>query len=145
MTIRAGAEALQPVEQQIGQQERGQVVDRKGHLVPVRRPLEFRRKQAGVVDQEIDPVVRGQDLVGQAAHFGQRGEIGERGLDLRPARPLGRRTGAPPRCGQRSRPVMTTPHPGAGEAQCRIEPDPGARPGDDRHSLAGVVRHVSTI
>jgi hypothetical protein len=74
-------EAIQP---QIGQRERREVIDRKGQLETVRRKPVLRRKQAGIVDQHIEPVVPGQNLVRQPAHLRETRKIGERHID--PAR-----------------------------------------------------------
>ena len=72
----------------------------------------------------------GQDLAGEAAHFGQRGEIGERDLDLSSARPLGHETARRLGTG-RVAAGHDDPHAGAGEAQCGVKPDPSTRPGND--------------
>ena len=70
---RAGAE---PVEQQVGQQERRQVVDREGTLVAVGGGAAAAHRDAGVVDQHVEPGTRAQDPFGQCAHFGQRRKVG---------------------------------------------------------------------
>jgi hypothetical protein len=77
----------------------------------------------------------GKELVRQPAHLRKPRKISERNSDAigpgslgyEPARRLG------------PGPVATghdDPHAGAGETERRIEPDPGARPGDDRDRLA---------
>ena len=134
VTIRAGAEAFSRSSSRLVSRNGARWLTAKVISYPSADRCEFRRKQPGVVDQEIDPVVRGQDLGGQAPHLRERGEIGERGLDLRRPHPLGdepaRRLGAVAVAAGHDH-----PHPGAGEAQRRIEPDPGTRPGDDRDPL----------
>ena len=46
----------EPIEQQVGQQERREVVHRDGRLVPVLRELISRRDDPGVVDEHVEPV-----------------------------------------------------------------------------------------
>ena len=76
----------QPIEQQIGQQERGEMIDRKGQLEPVGRNPRSGREQPGVVDEDTDPVMGREDFVREAAHLGECREIGELHLDRRARR-----------------------------------------------------------
>ena len=110
------------------------MIDREGQLETVRRKPVVRRKQAGIVDEHIEPVVPGQDLVGQPAHVAEPRKIGERDLD--PIRPgtLGhqptRRLGPPAVAARHD-----DPHSDAGKANRSVQPDAGTRPGDDRDLL----------
>src|SRR5215472_9527108 len=77
---RRGLEAL---EQQMRQKKRGEVVYSEGQLEAIRRKAIFRGKEAGIVDEDVEPVVRREDLPRQSAHFGETREIGQ--SDLHPA------------------------------------------------------------
>ena len=124
------------------EQKWGEVVDREGQLELVERQPVLTRHQPGIVDEHIDPVVGRQEFVSQATHFGKTRKIGQQHLDPvgpgtltdKPARRLG--PGA-----------VTTdhdnPHAGMSKAECGMQPDPGACPGDDRYrcGLSVVPRH----
>ena len=66
-----GCRGQKPIEQQIRQQKGGEVIDRKGQFETVCRQPVFRRKEAGIVYEHINPVMSGQDLIGQPAHLGE--------------------------------------------------------------------------
>ena len=125
---------LEAVQQQIGQQKRREVIDRKGQLEPVRRKPVLRRKQAGIVDQHVEPVVPGQNLVRQPAHLRETRKIGERHIDPVRARALD--DPSPRLLGPRTVAAgHHDPHPGPRETQRGVQPDPGARPGHDCDQL----------
>ena len=91
------------------------MIDRKGQLETVRRKPVLRRKQAGIVDQHVEPVVPGENLVRQPPHFRETRKIGERHIDPVRARTLG----DPPARLLGPRAVAAghhDPHPGAREA-----------------------------
>ena len=69
VTIRAGA-GLEPVQEQAGEQERGQVVDGEGVFQAIGGDPAGGLEPARVVDQHVQPRVGGQDLAGQPAHLG---------------------------------------------------------------------------
>ena len=76
----AGRRALLDQRQQeTGQQEAGQIVDGKAQLVPVGAHLLRRARaagaDAGIVDQDVEPIRPLLDCLGKAAHLGQGGEI----------------------------------------------------------------------
>ncbi len=65
----------------MGQQERGQVVDRQAQFVTVFAQgalvfLACDRQHPGVVDQDVQAVVAPADIRRHAAHLGQGGQIG---------------------------------------------------------------------
>src|SRR6516164_8851340 len=88
------------VEQQVGQQKWREVIDRKSEFEPVPRKPVFRRKQPGVVDQQVEPLAAGQDVVRQPAHLGEARKVTERDRSVTNRRAASVRP--------RSRPVMTT-------------------------------------
>ena len=53
------------------------MVDRDGQLVAVLGQLKVRADQPRVVDQHIDARVLCEDCLGELAHRGEAGEIGE--------------------------------------------------------------------
>ena len=128
---------LEAVEQQIGQQKRREVIDRKGQLEPVRRKPVLRRKQAGIVDEHVEPVVRRTESRPPAG--GPPRAAKNRRAPYRPGpSPSARRpTGAPARSahgrGRSSRPASRR-----ARAQRGVKPDPGTRPRHDRDPLRPV-------
>ena len=68
---------LQPVEEELAEQKRRQVVDRPGQFDAVLRQLACSVHGAGVVDEHIQLWIAGQHLGGQSAHGGLRREIGD--------------------------------------------------------------------
>ena len=71
---------LQQRQQLVGQQEAREIVHREAQLVAVDAGLPARhrpcRADAGVVDQEVEAVHGAAHLVRQAAHLGQRRQVG---------------------------------------------------------------------
>ena len=86
VTTRAGALCLEPIQQQVGQQERGEVVDGEGVLQAVGGDVPGGPEPAHVVDQHVQARVRGEDLTGQTAHLGLDGQVGYEHIDGRVAR-----------------------------------------------------------
>ena len=78
----------QPVEQQPGQREVAEVVGPELQLEAVGGELTFGEHHAGVVDEQVDPVVRVAQRVGGRADRRERGEIQPLDLESR----LGRRS-----------------------------------------------------
>jgi len=119
-----------PVEQQIGQQEGREMVDREGQLVTIGRNRVARRDQPGIIDQHVEPLVPRPYLGGEGAHRVEAGKIGDRGFELGARHALGdkaaRRLGA-----LGIAPDHDDPHPRAREAKRRMASNSGARPGDD--------------
>src|SRR5262245_4086462 len=68
---------LQPVEEELAEQKRRQVVDRPGLFDAVLRQLPCSVHRAGVVDEHIQLSIAGQHLGGQSAHRGLRREVGD--------------------------------------------------------------------
>ena len=77
-----GSAALQQPAQHVREQERPQVVGREGRLQPIGGQLVVHRDHASVVDEDVEPVVPGQDLLGQLAYLRQARQVGGHGLDL---------------------------------------------------------------
>ena len=71
---RAGA---QPIQQQVGQEKRAQVVDREGGLQAVFGEGSGHRDGAGVVDEHVEAFIPGQEGLGQGADLALRGEIAQ--------------------------------------------------------------------
>lgn len=77
--MRAGGghhEPVHPVGEQVGEQERGQVVGLDRHLEAVDCDKWLQRDRAGVVGEHVDPVVRGPKLLGQSAYVVEDREVG---------------------------------------------------------------------
>ena len=113
------------------------MVDRKGQLEPLKSKAVPRRHQPGIVDEQIDPVVHGQDRVCQPAHFVKARKIGQQDVDSIGAGMLADKSSC--RLGPGA--VATDhddPHSGADEAEHGVEPDTRTRPGDDRDPLGSV-------
>ena len=114
---------LQPVEEELAEQKRRQVVDRPGQFDAVLRQLPCSVHRAGVVDEHIQLWIAGQHLGGQSAHRGLRREVGDECRHRRS--PPGRRPDASRR--------NTRPGPAAtddgevraarGERFCRRQPN----------------------
>ena len=96
--------------------------------------------QPGIIHQHIDPRMLCEDCLGEPAHRGEAGEIGERAGDPWRSRPLG---------DELSRPLGTAGiaadqhdlHPVAGEAERGMQSDPGAGAGDDGDRLGRARGH----
>ena len=120
----------QTIEQQVGQQERREVVDGDRQLVAVLGQLKAGADQPGIVDQHVDARVVREDCLGEPAHCGEAGEIGERAGDPWRARPLGDEPSRP--LGAAG--IAADQHdlqPVAGEAERGMQSDPGAGAGND--------------
>jgi hypothetical protein len=78
LTMRAGA-LLDQRQEKAGQQEAGEIVDGKAQLVPVRACLPGRARaagpDAGIVDQDVEPVGSLSDGVGEPSYLGKRREV----------------------------------------------------------------------
>src|SRR5690348_12972116 len=78
-----GRAGFQRLEQQVGQQERREVIERERHLNAVRRlaaaPEEDR---AGVVDEHVQAVVACTELLSRPAHLRLHTEIGDQRADV---------------------------------------------------------------
>src|SRR5207237_6677516 len=72
-----------------GQKERRQVVDGNRQFVAVLGQLKVRADESGIVDQQIDAVIVGEEGVCESAHRGDAGQIGKRGLNGAGAGALG--------------------------------------------------------
>jgi hypothetical protein len=61
---------LEPLEQQVGQKERGKVIERERVLQPVGGLVAMRPEPADVVEEDIQPQVGVEDLCGEATDLG---------------------------------------------------------------------------
>ena len=82
MTTRAGALCCQPVQQQVGEQERREMVEGEGALEPVGGDVPGVPVAADVVDQHVEPGQALEYLGGQPAHLRLGGEVGDEHVDL---------------------------------------------------------------
>ena len=78
VTTLAPGGGQQPVEQQAGEGEVAEVVGAELHLEPVGRLPAGDGHDAGVVDQDVEPVVSGGETGRERPHRGQIGQV-ERG------------------------------------------------------------------
>jgi hypothetical protein len=140
--MRAAGAGPQQRQEQRGQQKPGEVIDREAQLEPVGALLASAagRADAGVVDQDVEPVGRVPYGGGKPAHLGQARQIG------------------PEECRRASRFLDLGDHPGAslGVAAMHQDARPGApeaagdnpadavgRAGDERR-LSGQLRQSVT-
>jgi hypothetical protein len=79
----AGGEAVQ---QQAGQQERCEVVEREGALQAIGGEVPVSPEPADVIDQHIQPRIGASHLGGQMAHPGLGGHVRGKGIHRRAAR-----------------------------------------------------------
>ena len=97
------------------------MIDREGQLEPIERKPVFWRHQPSVVDQEIEPIIGGEDFVGQTPHLVEAGKIGKRNRDAVGAGSFdyeaSRRLGPIPVAADHD-----NPHPSPGEAERRMPP-----------------------
>jgi hypothetical protein len=92
------------------------MIDREGQLEPIERKPVSWRHQPGVVDQEIEPAIGGEDFVGQAPHLIEAGKIGNRDRDSVRAGSLDHKASG--RLGPIPvAPDHDNPHPRPGEAE----------------------------
>ena len=129
----------EPVQQQVRQQERREVVDRERALQTVLRDMPCRPVAAHVVHQDVEARVCRAYLLRETAHLALGGQVGGEDVDITacPADPLRGRLG----------PGLVAPddaHPGpeTGETGGRGQADPTG-PAGDQHGLAGHRGHVS--
>ena len=76
---------LQPVDEQVGEEERCQVVDGPGLLDAVLGEPALRIHRPRVVDQDVEPRAAVENLGGEPAHRPLRGEVGDEHVDPRVA------------------------------------------------------------
>jgi hypothetical protein len=129
----------QPVEEQVGEQERREVVEGEGVLESVGGDMPGVPVPAGVVDQHVDPGEAAEYLVGQAPHLGLGGQVGHERVDLTTggrAELAGRCLRAPP-VAARDRDVRAD----RGEAESGRPADPAGATRDE-HRPAGHRRDV---
>ena len=67
----------QVLAQQVGEQERRQVVERERPLEALRGDLARGEQRACVVGEDVDVLVAALDLLGQGAHLGHQRQIGD--------------------------------------------------------------------
>ena len=68
----------QAVEQEVGEQERGEVVDLEGEFVAVDRGLAVGTEDAsGIVREHVDAGVGGEQVCGEGANLLEVGEVGD--------------------------------------------------------------------
>jgi predicted alpha/beta-hydrolase family hydrolase len=130
-------------EQQRGQQKTGEVIDRKAQFEPVGALLAGAAggADAGVVDQDVEPIRRLPDRGGKAAHLGQVREIGWEERCGTPATlDLGDDAGAALRVAA----MHQDARPGRPEPRRNHPPDSVGRAGDER-GLAREIGHRASI
>ena len=138
MRVRAGRDdargrrLAQPVEQELREQERRELVDGEGGLEAVDRERPAAAEESGVVNEHVDLGVPLAQLAGEPSHFGQVGEVRAQRL-CRICR-VDRSEALPDRL--EPSPVAADRHHGRahrGELDCRCGADPGAGSGHDDH------------
>jgi hypothetical protein len=153
LTIRPAGGAGQQRQQQLGKQERPELVGRPRELEPIRALLAAAERGTGVVDQDVDVVVPVLDLLGDPADVGLRGQVGNEQRWRFAGRGLG-----DPRAGVLTACLIAGDHydlPAlAGELPGRLESQPAAGTGDDddlvpdrllrRRRLAAALRRRSS-
>ena len=72
----------QPAQQQVRQGEVAEMVDAERVLEALRRCLALGPGPAGVVDQDVEAVPAGEDLVGRLADRGQVGQVERHHVDV---------------------------------------------------------------
>ena len=117
---------LQPVEQQVREQERREVVEGEGALEPVGGEVPGVPVPPDVVDQHVDPRQALEHLVGQPAHLGLRRQVRDEHVHLPP--PAARISRAAPSVRSRSRPVIATCAPIAARPSAVALPMPPVPP-----------------
>ena len=75
---RAGHEAFQ---QQVGQQERREVIERERVLEAIGGHVAVRPEAADVVEQHVQPRIGGEHLVRQPPDLGLRRHVGDEDID----------------------------------------------------------------
>ncbi len=137
---RAGFEA---VEQKLGQQEFGEMVERPGLLEALGGHLMLGENGACIVHENVEPGIGGDDGRRQAPHLGLQRQIGDEMIDLRIARLLGDPGG------RLAAALLVAPddhdmraHPG--EAQRGLLADAERRAGDETGFSAHFLGHGQT-
>ena len=74
---------FEPVQKQVGEQERGEVVEGEGTLQAVGGRVSVCPEPADVVDQHVESWVSIQDADGEPTDLGLRGHVGGEGVDGR--------------------------------------------------------------
>ena len=123
-TTRAGALSLDPVEEQLGQEEGTEVVDGEGRLESVGRLAAVGQDDPGVVDQDVDPAQRSADVGRPGPDRGQVTEVEDDDLDVSRCRERARisATAASPR--PPSRAVISVLAPARARATAVSRPIP---------------------
>src|SRR5690606_21515057 len=75
-----GRGELEPVEEEVGEQEGGEVVDLHDQLMAVRGDAALAGHDPGVVDQDMDVVIPPEELIGEVTDLVERGEVGGYGV-----------------------------------------------------------------
>ena len=140
VTTRESVVVSKPVEQEAGEREVAEVVGTELELEPVRGRAPRRVHQAGVVDQQVDPVVVAEQFVGGRPYRAQRGQVQLLNADVG-----GGMHRHDPGGGVLA--LVDTAdgeHHGcavAGQLHRGVESESGVRAGDDSGS-SGLIRHV---
>jgi hypothetical protein len=121
--------------EEVGEQERRQVVDCDRPLVPVLGQLAGLGDHSRVVDEHVDARTPLQQLVRQAPDLGLRRQVGAQGLGLLVAARLPQLL-AQLRQSLRIAPHRRHAHPAPGQLQRRRRSDPRTGAGDDDGPLA---------
>ena len=117
------------------------MVDGNGQFVAVLRELKMGADEPGIVDQQIDPVVAGEQGLRELAHRGDAGQIGKRGVEgAEPERSATSRALARYAPGRVS---QDDPHSLPREAERGVKPDPGACACNHRDPFARRVHRGS--
>ena len=80
-----GCAGLEPIQQQVGEQERGEVVEGERALQAVGGQVAVRPEPADVVDQHVQPRVGVEDRDGEPTYLGLGGHVGGERVDGRVA------------------------------------------------------------
>ena len=88
-----GGARHEPVQQEVRQQERREMVEGKRVLEPIGGHVTVGPEAADVVKQDIEPRVRGEDLVSQPSDLGLGRHVGDEDINSRIARLLDDRGG----------------------------------------------------
>src|SRR2546423_13473349 len=111
------------------------MVDGNRQFVAVLGELKVRADEPGMVDQQIDALIVGEQGVRESAHRGEAGQIGKRGVEGARAGTLG---DEPPRSlgTRRVASNQDDPHSLPREAERGVKTDPDASACNDRDPLA---------
>ena len=78
-----GCAGLEPIKQQVGEQERGEVVEGERALQTVGGQVSVCPEPADVVDQHVEPWVSVENADGEPTDLGLRGHVGGERVDGR--------------------------------------------------------------